>query len=112
MLLLSKGCRRPGSRWGRLEWIATHAKLKKSDVLLRRLPAEVYASCAGEGGKWHIYLHCSVALNLWWILFQKAKERQIHRTVPLLCEGYKDYGSGQQAKVLWACSVLAVIRVT
>ena len=102
-----------------LGWLVAHKRVNTCDLIQRRRP-NCYLSPSwcilckrNEENADHLFVHCPVALKLWYYLF---KEAGVSWVIPegcfsLLSEGFVGFGIGNKAKVLWGCCRMAILWV-
>ena len=100
-------------------WLVAHKKVNTNDLLQLRRPYKVLSPdicklCMKKGESTnHFFLHCSLTMGLWHILFQLAKMDWVpSRSISdMMFINYKGFGISKRGIVLWQNVCIALIWV-
>ena len=96
-----------------------HKKVNANDLLQLRRPykalsPDICKLCMRQGeSTYHLFLHCSLAMRLWHILFQLAKMDWVPpRSISdMMSINYKGFDISKRGIVLWQNACIALIWV-
>ncbi|RVW23293.1 putative ribonuclease H protein [Vitis vinifera] len=100
-------------------WLVAHKKVNTNDLIQLRRPYKAFSPdicklCVKQGESAdHLFLHCSLSMGLWHILFQLAKMDWVPlRSISdMMFINYKGIGTSKRGIVLWQNACIALIWV-